>query len=40
MDGNGENPLKKLTGNYNVALSFKKGDNDSDKYNLNLLGEQ
>lgn len=40
MDGNGENPLKKLTGNYNVALSFKKGDKDSDKYNLNLLGEQ
>jgi len=40
LDGNGENPLKKLSGNYNIALSFKKGDNDSDKYNLNLLGEQ
>lgn len=40
LDGNGENPLNKLTGNYNVALSFKKGDKESDKYNLNLLGEQ
>jgi len=40
LDGNGENPLKKFTGDYNLALSFKKGDDKSSAYKLNLLGEQ
>lgn len=40
LDGNGENPLKKFAGDYNLALSFKKGDDKSSAYKLNLLGEQ
>ena len=40
LDGNGENPLKKFAGDYNLALTFKKGDDNSSAYKLNLLGEQ
>jgi hypothetical protein len=40
LDGNGENPFKKLTGDYNVALSFKDGDNASSGYKLNIIGKQ
>lgn len=40
LDGNGENPLKKFAGDYNLALYFKKGDDKSSAYKLNLLGEQ
>lgn len=38
LSGNGENPIKKYTGDYNLALSFKKGEKDSDAWNLNILG--
>ena len=40
LSGNGENPIKKYTGDYNLALSFKKGEKDSDAWNLNILGGQ
>lgn len=40
LSGNGENPIKKYTGDYNLALSFKKGDKDSDAWKYNILGEQ
>lgn len=38
LDGNGENPIKKFTGDYNLALSFKKGDDKSSAYKLDILG--
>ncbi len=40
LSGNGENPIKKYTNDYNVALSFKQGDKDSDAWKLNILGTQ
>lgn len=40
MDGNGENPIKKFTGDYKVAVSFRKGEDKSSAYNLNIIGEQ
>ena len=40
LDGNGENPINKLTGDYNLALSFKKGDGKSTAYNLQLIGSE
>jgi hypothetical protein len=40
LSGNGENPIKKYTGDYNLALSFKKGEKDSDAWKYNILGEQ
>lgn len=38
LAGNGENPIKKYTGDYNLALSFKKGDKDSDAYKWDIMG--
>jgi hypothetical protein len=40
LEGNGDNPIKKYTGDYNLALSFKKGEKDSDAWKLNILGGQ
>jgi len=40
LEGNGENPLKKYTNDYNIALSFKKGSNDADAWKMNILGGQ
>ena len=40
LEGNGDNPIKKYTGDYNLALSFKKGEKDSDAWKLNILGSQ
>lgn len=40
LEGNGENPIKKYTNDYNIALSFKKGSKDSDAWKLNILGGQ
>jgi hypothetical protein len=40
LSGNGENPIKKYTGDYNLALSFKKGEKDSDAWKYNILGGQ
>ena len=40
LSGNGENPIKKYTGDYNLALSFKKGDKDTDAWKYNILGGQ
>jgi len=38
LAGNGENPIKKYTGNYNLALTFKNGDKNTDPYTMNILG--
>jgi hypothetical protein len=38
LSGNGENPIKKFTGDYDLALTFKKGDKPQDAYTLNLMG--
>ena len=35
LDGNGENPLKNIMGNYGVSMSFKKDDQDA--YQLDLI---
>jgi len=40
LSGNGENPIKKYTGDYNLALSFKKSDKDTDAWTYNILGGQ
>lgn len=40
LEGNGDNPIKKYTNDYNIALSFKKGSNESDAWKLNILGGQ
>lgn len=38
LAGNGENPIKKFTGDYDLALTFKKGSAPADAYTLNLMG--
>jgi hypothetical protein len=38
LSGNGENPIKKFTGDYDLALTFKKGNAPQDAYTLNLMG--
>ena len=38
LAGNGENPIKKFTGDYDLALTFKKGSAPQDAYTLNLMG--
>lgn len=38
LAGNGENPIKKFTGNYNLALTFKNGDANTNPYTMNILG--
>lgn len=38
LAGNGENPMKKLVGNYGLSLSFKK--DNANAYDLNILGGQ
>lgn len=40
LSGNGENPIKKYTGDYNLSLSFKKGEKDSDAWKYNIVGGQ
>ncbi len=38
LAGNGENPIKKYTSDYNLALTFKKGNSASDAYTMNIVG--
>lgn len=38
LAGNGENPMKKLVGNYGLSLAFTK--DNLNAYNLNILGGQ
>jgi hypothetical protein len=38
LAGNGENPIKKFTGDYDLALTFKKGDKPQDAYTMSLMG--
>ena len=38
LAGNGENPIKKFIGDYNLALTFKNGSAPTDAYTMNLLG--
>ena len=38
LAGNGENPIKKFTGDYDLALTFKKGSAPQDAYTMSLMG--
>lgn len=38
LSGNGENPIKKFTGDYDLALTFKKGSAPQDAYTMSLMG--